>query len=49
MYLEIMDNASRNVNSKGVGEMSSSRDLSKFPFQNPDEVLAREEGDQRWK
>ena len=44
-----MDDASRNVNSKCVDEMASNGDLSKLPFQNPDEVLAKEEGNQGWK
>lgn len=44
-----MRDASRNVKPKGVDEMTSYRDLLKFPFQKPGEGLAREERNQGWR
>lgn len=41
-HLEIMRDAPSNVKLKDVDEMDSNRDLPKFPFQKPGEVLAKE-------
>lgn len=42
--LEIIKDASKNIQSKAVNDMASNRDLSKFPFEKPGKVLAKQDG-----